>query len=331
MAIVRIFHSKNRKRRKTLKEALEYIADYGKTGRYTAGQYVNAQNAYDRMNLVQRFYEKEDGRDCIHFMVSFPEKEDPLVLLAFAERIAHEFPDFQILYAVHRNTAHSHVHFVMNSVCITDGHKFSQGPAEMEKFKESVGTYEQAFNLGEGCVEYYETDLDDGEWEYENLYDNIPEMPSVEDKDDYEEDELCNTLEEPMNFWNPTEDAAQTKEIQLPDSRCNGKGIDPWISFDGEGKEPVDPWISFDKDGKEPIDPWIYFDTGSKEPIDPWIPEKELIDPFIVYAEQKSNRSGWQSKMALMKATAHKQEKQGLGYIFRFFSNNNAKKERRIL
>lgn len=117
----------------------------------------------------------------------------------------------------------------------------------------------------------------------------------------------------------------------MPDSRCNGKGIDPWISFDGEGKEPVDPWISFDKDGKEPIDPWIYFDTGSKEPIDPWIPEKELIDPFIVYAEQKSNRSGWQSKMALMKATAHKQEKQGLGYIFRFFSNNNAKKERRIL
>lgn len=173
--------------------------------------------------------------------------------------------------------------------------------------------------------------MDDGEWEYENLYDNIPEMPSVEDKDDYEEDELCNTLEEPMNFWNPTEDAAQTKEIQLPDSRCNGKGIDPWISFDGEGKEPIDPWISFDKDGKEPIDPWISFDTGSKEPIDPWIPEKELIDPFIVYAEQKSNRSGWQSKMALMKATAHKQEKQGLGYIFRFFSNNNAKKERRIL
>ena len=127
-----------------------------------------------------------------------------MVLLAFAERIAHEFPDFQILYAVHRNTAHSHVHFVMNSVCITDGHKFSQGPAEMEKFKESVGTYEQAFNLGEGCVEYYETDLDDGEWESENLYDNIPEMPTLEDRDDYEEDESCNTLEEPMDFWNPT-------------------------------------------------------------------------------------------------------------------------------
>lgn len=206
-----------------------------------------------------------------------------------------------MMYAVHRNTAHSHVHFVMNSVCITDGHKFSQGPSEMEKFKESVGTYEQAFNLGKGSVEYYETDLDDREWEYENLYDNIPEMPTLEDRDDYEEDERCNTLEEPMDLGNPTEDAAQTQEIQLPDSRCNEKGIDPWISFDREGKEPIDPWISFDKDGKK------------------------TIEPFIVYAEQKSNRSGWQSKMALMKATAHKQEKQGLGYIFRFFSNNNAK------
>lgn len=125
------------------------------------------------------------------------------------------------------------------------------------------------------------------------------------------------------------------KEIQLPDSRCNGKGIDPWISFDREGKEPIDPWISFDKDSKVPIDPWISFDTGGKEPIDPWISfdkdGKKPIDPFIVYAEQKSNRSGWKSKMALMKATAQKQEKQGLGYIFRFFSNNNAKKERRIL
>ena len=38
---------------------------------------------------------------------------------------------------------------------------------------------------------------------------------------------LKEALEEPMDFGNPTEDSAQTKEIQLPDSRRNGKGIDP--------------------------------------------------------------------------------------------------------
>lgn len=296
----------------------------------------------DFCKKIEKQYQGSVGKNFADELVEFILKEDVFrccnkQLFFYRKDLRYYIPiDKQNeWHAVHRNTAHSHVHFVMNSVCITDGHKFSQGPAEMEKFKESVGTYEQAFNLRKGSVEYYETDLDDGEWEYENLYDNIPEMPTLEDRDDYEEDERCNTLEEPMDLGNPTEDSAQTKEIQLPDSRCNEKGIDPWISFDREGKEPIDPWISFDKDGKEPIDPWISFDKDNKAPIDPWISfdkdGKKTIEPFIVYAEQKSNRSGWQSKMALMKATAHKQEKQGLGYIFRFFSNNNAKKERRIL
>jgi len=52
-----------------------------------------------------------------------------------AMKIADYFEGFQVAFAVHKDTNNRHMHFVVNSVSYKDGHKFSQGPDDLNKFK----------------------------------------------------------------------------------------------------------------------------------------------------------------------------------------------------
>ena len=138
MAIVRFFNkknSRNEKGRYTLKRALEYITNPEKTHYWSDGLYVDAENALERMSIVKRFYNKEDGRSYIHFTISFKGKKDKNQLYEFAEAVSYEFSDYQSLFAIHQNTRNYHIHFVINSVSVKNGKKFSQSRLDLEHFK----------------------------------------------------------------------------------------------------------------------------------------------------------------------------------------------------
>ena len=80
------------------------------------------------MNIVAILYGKNHGVRLRHSVLSFEEKEhiSHSVANMIADSIALYYAsEYQIVYAVHEDTDTVHIHFVMNQVSYTDGHKYS--------------------------------------------------------------------------------------------------------------------------------------------------------------------------------------------------------------
>lgn len=142
MAITKFGNSKaaaNNQNGRKLKRAIDYVINPDKTrSSLTGGIGVDMDNAFERMTVVKQFYNKSGGREYKSFVVSFKgERFEDLVYTA-ASSIAEYFSDYQVLYAVHTNTDNTHIHFIINSVSIADGHKMSQSKEDLKTFKEYV-------------------------------------------------------------------------------------------------------------------------------------------------------------------------------------------------
>ncbi len=119
-----------------LKRGIEYITDSRKTRPGLIGGIgIDAQNAFMRMTAVKKIYHKPGGRQYVHFIVSFRDKVPESEALDIAGHLALFYDDFQVLYAVHNNTNNVHVHFIINTVNVTDGHKYSQSRRELQQLK----------------------------------------------------------------------------------------------------------------------------------------------------------------------------------------------------
>ena len=84
--------------------------------------------------------------------ISFhPEDNDRLTYeqaYKIAEDFAREFfwsKGYEVLFAVHTDTAHTHVHFLVSNCNVKDGKSFRRGPAELK---------EMCRYFGEQCREY---------------------------------------------------------------------------------------------------------------------------------------------------------------------------------
>ncbi len=127
----------------TLDAVIKYIADgskhSGKVYQYE-GINVNSFSAARDMLLTKKIFYQEGGSQYKHFIVSFEEHETPKFLnlvpyqcnglnpwKAFPE-IAWTIANLtgcQLVYAVHGNTGHIHMHIVINSVCFETGSKLN--------------------------------------------------------------------------------------------------------------------------------------------------------------------------------------------------------------
>ncbi len=196
MAITKFNNQKNsmsKSRKNKLSRAVRYIFDESKTSPDLIGGIgVDVKHALYQMKTVKEFYNKIGGREYIHFVVSVRETaSDDMTMIAIANRIASFYEGFQILYAVHHNTKHSHIHFIMNSVNALDGHKFTQSKADLERFKEfvekGVDPYRQI--IGSVYVEDSNEEDDDYYYNYSNCYDDDDYNESESIYDDCDEDE----------------------------------------------------------------------------------------------------------------------------------------------
>lgn len=127
-----------------LRGLLNYIFTDKSTGNccyYCGGANIDPQNAEEEMRAVKRAYRKTEGRIARHFVVSLG--SDSLFLPCEANELALKICQYysdryQIVYSVHENTKNLHIHFVMNTVSFRDGLMFSEGPAELQQFKNYV-------------------------------------------------------------------------------------------------------------------------------------------------------------------------------------------------
>ena len=94
------------------------------------GGAVNPLYAVEQMHLVKKLWCKENGRQLMHFILGYSEKESahiyrPESILPDAYHICEYFDsEFQIIFGIHRKRDDTwHIHFVANSVSYLNGRK----------------------------------------------------------------------------------------------------------------------------------------------------------------------------------------------------------------
>ena len=113
--------------------AYQYLLDYcmrpGKTpNRYIDGFAVHPQYAAEEMQTVSAVYGQSRGIRLRHWIISFERNELPDAWHAnqFAQMACRFYADtYQIVYSVHEDAAHLHIHFVMNMISYLDGKRYA--------------------------------------------------------------------------------------------------------------------------------------------------------------------------------------------------------------
>ena len=163
MAIVKVA-----KGGRSLKQAIDYI---NKENDFLGKDLPdNAEDALEQMLLTKEFYEKEDGRQYKHYILSFkPDEATKEIAKAIAEEFAEEnFKGFEVAIGTHTETKHIHCHIVVNSVNWETGKKFDAPKSFLDKLKDSNDRICKSYDL-EIPKRGPEKELDSGEVRIYNM------------------------------------------------------------------------------------------------------------------------------------------------------------------
>ncbi len=130
-----------KRKRANLSGIIKYVLKDEKTEeKLVYGQCLEIERAYKMMIETKETFNKMDGREYFHFVQSYAPTEiiTPSQALEQAKKLLEEskkFRPYEILVAVHKDRAHIHVHFIVNSVSFVDGKKFHLTKKELEEIK----------------------------------------------------------------------------------------------------------------------------------------------------------------------------------------------------
>ena len=122
-------------------DAIENLVQYIQRSGYTGGLAVDIENAAEHMQKVKEIWYKTEGRQARHFIVAFSDYEFPTIdeAISYGYSISQYYAErFQILFSVHTDTDHIHLHFVMNTVSYVDGRKYSGGLSDYLSFRNYI-------------------------------------------------------------------------------------------------------------------------------------------------------------------------------------------------
>ena len=111
-------------------EALPNVINYVLDSSLYGGVSVDPEHAVEQMLLVKQLWHKTAGRQVRHFFLSFADYEDVTIdeAMEYGYRIAEYYGDrYQIVFGLHLNTQHVHLHFAFNTVSYVDGKMYSEG------------------------------------------------------------------------------------------------------------------------------------------------------------------------------------------------------------
>lgn len=114
---------------RSLQYVIGYVLRSALKGGY--GVYPDPQGAFDEMYFVKRVFYQTDAIQLKHFIISFSHEEAMFIefeeMLQTAFEAAKLFREYQMVYGLHLDGSHVHVHVVMNTTSFTDGHQYSNG------------------------------------------------------------------------------------------------------------------------------------------------------------------------------------------------------------
>ena len=114
-----------------LMRALEYIINGEKTEEQLLVGAVNVspQNAFEQMRETKEYFGKNGGRQGYHIIISFQTAYE------IAGKFVQEYfgKDYEVVYSVHNNTDHIHIHVIWNSVNFVTGKKYRYEKGDWER------------------------------------------------------------------------------------------------------------------------------------------------------------------------------------------------------
>ncbi|MBO5259031.1 MAG: relaxase/mobilization nuclease domain-containing protein [Agathobacter sp.] len=140
MAITKLMHMKECPEWKPqhLYNAIHYILDEEKTKEIWIGGNagVECQEVFENFMETKRFWNKEEGRQGYHFVISFsPGEVDENKCFEVAEEFCSRYlgDRYDYVFAVHNDKDHIHAHVIFNSVSRIDGLKYYYADGDWEK------------------------------------------------------------------------------------------------------------------------------------------------------------------------------------------------------
>lgn len=124
-------------------QALANVVSYVMKSGLRGGVAVDPEHAVEQMMLVKTLWHKTDGRQVRHFFLSFADHEEVEICEAMelGYRIAEYYgARFQIVFGLHLDTYHIHLHFAFNTVSYIDGKMYSEGYGDWNRFRDYVQT-----------------------------------------------------------------------------------------------------------------------------------------------------------------------------------------------
>lgn len=132
--------TEGKRKRANLAGILKYVLKDEKTEeRLTYGQCVDVPEAYDKMIETKKLWNKENGREYFHLILSYPpnEKITPAQALEQTKKFlaSPKFRGYEIVVATHKDRKHIHSHIIINSVSFASGKKFHLSKEDLNQLK----------------------------------------------------------------------------------------------------------------------------------------------------------------------------------------------------
>lgn len=130
-----------------LDSRINYILNPAKTGNglYTGGVNTTPPSAYADMHSTKLQFDKSEGRLGYHLIQSFsPGEITPLEAMKLGREFINRYlhGHYEVVYSVHTDHDHVHLHFIWNSVSFIDGRKYHAPPGayldEMRRLSDEI-------------------------------------------------------------------------------------------------------------------------------------------------------------------------------------------------
>lgn len=105
---------------------------------YCGGVEVDPQNIEESMKQISAHFNKENGVQLRHFIISFypTELNDPAIANEIAKQATQWLGQkYQTIYSIHEDKPNLHMHIIMNSVSYIDGQRYYGTKKEFNSFR----------------------------------------------------------------------------------------------------------------------------------------------------------------------------------------------------
>ena len=115
-------------------QSMKRVTHYALDKAVAVGAYgtnPNVEAAYMQMQFVKRVFYQTDSLQLKHFFITFSHEEAMYIdfneMISLAFEAAKLFGEYQMVYGLHLDGSHVHVHVVMNTTSFMDGHQYNGG------------------------------------------------------------------------------------------------------------------------------------------------------------------------------------------------------------